>query len=68
MAGGALFNALTSRPSVRYILQRTWGSKAIDEGLFEYCWASARQPGARHAPLAFLSGWLFGQDSRTVYE
>ena len=35
-----------SRRSVRYFLGRTWGSKAIDEGLFEYSWATAHQPGA----------------------
>jgi pimeloyl-ACP methyl ester carboxylesterase len=64
----ALFDALTSRPSVRYFLQRTWGSKSIDEGLREYSWTTARQPGARHAPLAFLSGRLFSKDIRDVYE
>jgi pimeloyl-ACP methyl ester carboxylesterase len=64
----ALFDALTSRPSVRYFLQRTWGSKSIDEGLWEYSWTTARQPGARHAPLAFLSGRLFSKDIRDVYE
>ncbi len=64
----ALFDALTSRPSVRYFLKRTWGSDAIDEGLWAYCWTTARQPGARHAPLAFLSGRLFSKDVRDVYE
>jgi pimeloyl-ACP methyl ester carboxylesterase len=64
----ALFDALTSRASVRYFLQRTWGSKAIDEALYEYSWLTARQPGARHAPLAFLSARLFSRDIRDVYE
>ena len=64
----ALFNALVSRSSMRYFLQRTWGSKAIDEGLMEYSYLAAHQPGARHAPLAFLSGRLFSADIRTVYE
>jgi pimeloyl-ACP methyl ester carboxylesterase len=63
-----LFDALVSRRSVRYFLGRTWGSKAIDEGLFEYSWASAHQPGARFAPLAFLSARLFSKDIRDVYE
>ncbi|MFO0235127.1 MAG: alpha/beta fold hydrolase [Burkholderiales bacterium] len=64
----ALFDGLTSRPSVRYFLQRTWGSKAIDEGLWNYSWTTAHQPGARFAPLAFLSGRLFSKDIRDVYE
>ncbi|RPH45269.1 MAG: alpha/beta hydrolase [Burkholderiales bacterium] len=63
-----LFDALVSRRSVRYFLGRTWGSKSIDEGLFEYSWASAHQPGARFAPLAFLSARLFSKDIRDVYE
>ena len=64
----ALFDGLTSRPSVRYFLQRTWGSKTIDAGLWRYSWTTARQPGARFAPLAFLSGRLFSKDIRDVYE
>jgi len=64
----ALFDALTSRASVRYFLQRTWGAKGIDEGLWQASWTNARQPGARHAPLAFLSGRLFARDIRNVYE
>jgi len=63
-----LFDGLVSRPSMRYFLQRTWGSKAIDEGLMEYSYLAAHQPGARFAPLAFLSGRLFSADIRTVYE
>jgi len=63
-----LFDALVSRRSVRYFLGRTWGGGAIDEDLFEYSWAAAHRPGARHAPLAFLSGRLFSSDVRSVYE
>jgi len=63
-----LFDALVSRRSVRYFLGRTWGSDRIDEDLFEYSWAAAHRPGARYAPLAFLSGRLFSSDIRTVYE
>jgi len=63
-----LFDLLVSRRSVRYFLQRTWGAKTIDEGLFEYSWLAAHQPGARFAPLAFLSGRLFSGDIRDIYE
>jgi pimeloyl-ACP methyl ester carboxylesterase len=64
----ALF-ALLTRPSVmRHFLRRTWGSKAIDEPMWAYAVRSARQPGARFAPLCFLSGSLFSQDIHRVYE
>jgi hypothetical protein len=53
---------------MRYFLQRSWGSKAIDEALWAYDVQLARQPGARHAPLAFLSGGLFSADILGVYE
>ncbi len=63
-----LFNALTRPGVVRYFLQRTWGSKAIDEPVWAYAVQSARQPGARFAPLHFLSGGLFSADIHRVYE
>jgi pimeloyl-ACP methyl ester carboxylesterase len=63
-----LFRALVSRSSMRYFLQRTWGSPAIDETLLEACWQSAHRPDALHAPLSFLSGRLFARDIRTIYE
>jgi pimeloyl-ACP methyl ester carboxylesterase len=63
-----LFAALRSRPSIRFFLKKTWGSDAIDEGLVAYAHETARQPGAKHAPLAFLSGRLFSADVRTLYE
>jgi pimeloyl-ACP methyl ester carboxylesterase len=63
----ALFNLLSSGPSVRYFLRRTWGSPDIDAGLAEYCVASARQPGARFAPLSFLCFRLFAADVRSLY-
>lgn len=63
----ALYQALTSRTSVGYFLRRTWGSIAIDKQLLEYGLVSARQPGARHAPLAFLSGALSTPGIAKVY-
>lgn len=63
-----LFNTLTRPAVVRYFLQRTWGAKAIDETLWQYDVLSAREPGARHAPLHFLSGNLFSADILGVYE
>jgi hypothetical protein len=49
-------------------LQRTWGSKDIDEALWRYDVLTTRQPGAKHAPLYFLSAHLFAADINTLYE
>jgi pimeloyl-ACP methyl ester carboxylesterase len=65
---GALFQGLVSRVSVRYFLGRTFGSKDVPESLVDYSWRTAHQPGAEHAPFAFLSGRLFSADIRNVYE
>jgi pimeloyl-ACP methyl ester carboxylesterase len=61
------FRLLTSRPSIRYFLQKTWGSKEIDEGLMNYDYLTAHQPGAYHAPYDFVSGFLFSGDISNVY-
>jgi pimeloyl-ACP methyl ester carboxylesterase len=66
--GEFLFRRLTRPDVVRYFLERTWGSKDIDESLWRYCVLTARQPGARHAPIAFLSGRLFSTDARERYQ
>lgn len=66
--GQPLYDLLVSRRSIRYFLRRTCGTSAVDEGLVDYCYATAHRPGARHAPYAFLSGALFGRDIRAVYE
>ena len=64
----ALFNGLTRPGVVRYFLQRTWGGKTIDETMWADAVATARAPGARHAPLHFLAADLFSADIHTVYE
>ena len=66
--GGWLFRQLTRPGVVRYFLERTWGSKQIDESLWRYDLATTRQPGAEHAPLYFLSAYLFSKDINTLYE
>jgi pimeloyl-ACP methyl ester carboxylesterase len=65
---GWLFNTLTRPGVVRYFLQRTFGRKQVDENLWRYCVLTARQPGAKHAPLCFLSAYLFAADINTLYE
>ncbi|MEO8039365.1 MAG: alpha/beta hydrolase [Betaproteobacteria bacterium] len=62
-----LFRALTSRPSLRWFLKRTWGSPRIDERLLDYDHLSAHQPGARHAPLTFIAGGLFTRGAAELY-
>jgi pimeloyl-ACP methyl ester carboxylesterase len=66
--GGALFRGLTRPGVIRYFLERTWGSKAIDEALWRYDVLTTRQPGAEHAPLHFLSAGLFSADIHDVYD
>jgi pimeloyl-ACP methyl ester carboxylesterase len=66
--GRALFDALVSRPSMRFFLEKTWGSPDIDEGLLAYGYASAHQPGAEHAPFCFIAGHLFPTDATALYE
>jgi pimeloyl-ACP methyl ester carboxylesterase len=66
--GGALYRSLTRPAVIRYFLERTWGSKAIDERLWAYDVLTARLPGAEFAPLYFLSAGLFSADILSVYE
>jgi pimeloyl-ACP methyl ester carboxylesterase len=63
----ALFDLLTSKGSIRFFLEKTWGSKQIDEPMLEYDYLTTHQPGAQHAPYAFVSGKLFSGDIRNVY-
>jgi len=62
------FRFLTSRPSIRFFLKKTWGSSDFDDGLFEYDYLTTHQPGAQHAPYYFVSGYLFSQDILKVYQ
>lgn len=64
----ALYRGLTRPAVIRYFLRRTWGRRSIDEVLWAYDVLTARQPGARFAPLHFLSGGLFSQDIHRIYE
>jgi hypothetical protein len=66
--GRALYRLLTRPAVIRYFLERTWGSKEIDETLWRYDIETARQPGAEHAPLHFLAAQLFSRDACRLYE
>jgi pimeloyl-ACP methyl ester carboxylesterase len=64
----ALYDALASRWSIRYFLQKSFVG-APDPGLVTYAYATSHQPGARFAPLRFVTGQLFSPDIReAVYE
>lgn len=65
---GALFRGLTRPGVIRFFLEKTWGSRAIDEDLWQYDVAITRAPEAKHAPLHFLSGGLFSADIHRVYD
>jgi pimeloyl-ACP methyl ester carboxylesterase len=64
----ALFRLLTRKASMRKFLERTWGSKEIDEQLLDYNLLSVKEPGARHAPYAFIGGALFTRGAAHLYE
>lgn len=66
--GRAVFDLLNTRASARYFLEKAWGSKNIDEGLRDYDYLTAHQPGAEHAPFYFVSGFLFSRDITRVYQ
>lgn len=61
------FRLLTSRPSIRFFLKKTWGSDNYDRGLAEYDYLTTHQPGARHAPYYFVAGYLFSKDILRFY-
>lgn len=63
----AIFNNLTRPRVIRYFLEKTWGGKNISEGLWEYDCLTTRMPGAKHAPLYFVSAFLFGADAFSLY-
>jgi pimeloyl-ACP methyl ester carboxylesterase len=54
----AVYDLLATRASIRSFLSRSFTGEP-DAGLLEYAWVTAHRPGARYAPLCFLSGLLF---------
>lgn len=54
----AFYDLLATQPSIRYFLAKSFVG-AVDPGLASYSYLSAHQPGARYAPLHFVSGQLF---------
>ena len=65
--GKNLYKVLTSRPSIRFFLKKTFGRKEIDEELFEHASRLSRTPDAHRAPLYFIAGYLFSADIQSVF-
>lgn len=62
------YDLLGTRASIHYFLQQSFHGR-VDPGLAEYDYLTTHQPGARHAPLHFVSGLLFRRDIRErVYQ
>ena len=58
VAGEAVYNLLTSKPSIRYFLADHGFAGAIPEEWVDYDWRTAHQEGARFAPASFVAGFL----------
>jgi pimeloyl-ACP methyl ester carboxylesterase len=57
----AFYDALVTGPSIRHYLKKAFAGP-VDEGLAQYCYETSHQPGARFAPLYFVTGKLFSLD------
>ncbi|ABF44867.1 alpha/beta hydrolase fold protein [Deinococcus geothermalis DSM 11300] len=65
--GTPLYALLRTRPSIHYFLSRSFRGP-VNQGLIEYSLETSHQPGAKYAPLAFISGLLFTPDAyRMLY-
>lgn len=57
--GSQLYRLLTTQTSMRWFLSRAWGTTDFSPALLEHGRMCAALPGARYAPLDFVSGALF---------
>ena len=60
------YDLLTTRAGIRHTLKKSF-VRGPDEGLVHYAYQTAHQPGARFAPLHYLSGHLFTPRVREFY-
>ena len=58
--GEALFNLITSKPSIRHFNadHGYYDTDNITDELVDYQWRTAHQPGGRFAPASFIAGFL----------
>ena len=63
----ALYDLLVTKPIISFFLKQSFAGP-VPRDLLEYDYLTTHQPGARFAPLYFISGALFSPDIReTVY-
>lgn len=60
IVGQAIYNAIASRPSIRYFLKaQTYSDgQRVSDDMVDYYYTTAHQPGGRYAPASFISGTL----------
>jgi len=59
VVGTAMYNALVSRRSLRAFLQSVYADNSlVSEEMVEHYYCTSHQPGAKHAPGAFVAGQL----------
>ncbi|AHG03467.1 alpha/beta hydrolase [Halobacterium sp. DL1] len=60
VVGQGLFNALTSKPSLRFFDQREafYRPEHVTTDIVDYQWQTAHQDGGRFAPASFVGGFL----------
>ncbi len=64
----AFYDLLATKPSINYFLRKSFHGP-VDEGLAAYAYLTTHQPGARYAPLYFVSGRLFTANvGQEIYE
>jgi pimeloyl-ACP methyl ester carboxylesterase len=64
----SFYDLIATRTSIHYFLQMSFHGR-VDPDLEAYAYQTTHQPGARFAPLYFVSGRLFSPDIREqVYE
>lgn len=65
--GTPLYALLRTRPSIHYFLSLLFQGP-VDRGLIDYSVITSHQPGAKYAPLSFISGLLFTPNAyHTLY-
>ncbi len=65
--GKTVYEGLTTPLVVRRELQSTFGTRFVDDDLFDHALATTRDPGARFAPFKALTGQLYSPDILKVY-
>jgi pimeloyl-ACP methyl ester carboxylesterase len=60
LIGEAIYNAIASRPSIRYFLEAQTYAKGypVSDDIIDHYHTYAHQPGSRYAPASFISGTL----------